>query len=627
MLANIITTLIAATAAAAASSLPGCQTYHQNQCVGNNILSNASVSQNQWFTPPAGPNVPRSFQDYSHLVAYVHVQYTDTTRSAATVTVRATSKTTSMALSYTFGDAPPTSTATFAATSNNNKSPLLVKVMGVDHGKTYTIELEPVDFSWNSAALPSNNTNHFRGGQKGAIVEMFGWPDQDIEKECTFLSQAGYMGVKIYPHQEQVMSGEPFQNLLNPWYFMYQPVSYRLEGRMGSRADLRTLITACRSVGVRVYADAVINHFSGGGNDMAQHRREDGSTCTTWPNKSSSLSATWGGIDDESSPYYTQDNVYETSPVTKLPPSQEFPAAAIGPTDFHCERVLNAWNDPLQLNAGWLTGLTDLNTELEHVQERIAAYLTDLLSIGLSGFRVDAAKHMKPDDLVAIFLKVKRNMGGELPSDFITWWEILLGGESDLLMCNSASGYNYGGYLVDALTKAGFTQSDIEKIKIWNSGYPKETEKGLVDCNMNSDKIRSVIQNDDADQQNPGSSSRDMGDEGCVLIKGCSKADHKAFEIKLFNAPNGASDNSNDFPIRVILSSFYWAGANQQLQGIPDGKSDCSLCTTNCQGCQSVNYTQAFDTSSTGYDATYTRVHRDPDIVSAMRAWIGFGGN
>ena len=64
-------------------------------------------------------------------------------------------------------------------------------------------------------------------------------------------------------------------------------------------------------------------------------------------------------------------------------------------------------------------------------------------------------------------------MGGELPSDFITWMEILLGGESDLLMCNADSGYNYGGYLVSALTKAGFVADDVAKIKIWNRGYPK----------------------------------------------------------------------------------------------------------------------------------------------------------
>jgi hypothetical protein len=39
---------------------------------------------------------------------------------------------------------------------------------------------------------------------------------------------------------------------------MYQPVSYRLAGRMGTRDDLRSTIHACRNLGVRVYADAVV---------------------------------------------------------------------------------------------------------------------------------------------------------------------------------------------------------------------------------------------------------------------------------------------------------------------------------------------------------------------------------
>lgn len=55
------------------------------------------------------------------------------------------------------------------------------------------------------------------------------------------------------------MSTQPFQNNLNPWYFMYQPVSYRLAGRMGTRDDLRSTIHTCRKLGVRVYADAVVS--------------------------------------------------------------------------------------------------------------------------------------------------------------------------------------------------------------------------------------------------------------------------------------------------------------------------------------------------------------------------------
>ena len=37
---------------------------------------------------------------------------------------------------------------------------------------------------------------------------------------------------------------------------------------------------------------------------------------------------------------------------------------------------------------------------------------------------------------------------------------------------------------------------------------------------------------------------------------------------------------AEDYPIRVILSSYYWGEGDNQ--GIPDGKSDCSLCKVNC---------------------------------------------
>eukprot|EP00948_MAST-09A_sp_MAST-9A-sp1_P000980 g980.t1 len=578
-----------------ANNLPGCDTYHDNQCNGNTIITNESFAERRWFTPKRGSEgYLASFQDYSHLVGYAQIIYNDSSYTEAIVTVHALHKTADAKLSYIFGDGVKPQTSPSKAFSVSYAETLLITVLADDGTK---IQLEPIDFRWNAGDIKVAAKGDFRGGQKGAIVEMFGWPDEDITKECDFLAKNGYLGVKLYPHQESVLSSEPFNNLMNPWYFFYQPVSYSLDGRLGTRDELRKLIRTCRSLGVRVYADAVINHMSGGGNDMGMHRNQAGNSCVTWGNKSSTKV---GGP----SPYYTQNFVYSTSNVTGFPQSQEFPGAAYGPTDFHCERVLNSWNDPLDLNAGWLTGLTDLNTESEYVQDRIAAYLTDLLSIGFSGFRVDAAKHMKPDDLVQIFVKLKKNMGGSLPDDFITWWEVLLGGESDLLMCNRDSGYNYGGYLVDALQSNGFSESEIDKIKIWNSGYPKETEKGLVDCDGNGPKLRSVIQNDDADQQNPGSSSRDMGNDGCVLIKNCPVDEHRNFEIKLFTNPNGADDNDNDFPIRVILSSFWWYG--NQLQGIPDGLSDCKLCTVNCDGCESVPKLSAYNDSSVGYDMTVT---------------------
>ena len=171
---------------------------------------------------------------------------------------------------------------------------------------------------------------------------------------------------------------------------MYQPTSYKLDGRMGSREQLRDMIQTCRSNGVRVYADAVINHMTGGGNDVWEsHWNGNGGGCALWGPKEST----------GKSPYFTQDFMYRTSNNTGLEPGMEFPNAAYIATDFHCERSLSSWTDPFILNNGWLVGLSDLDTESEYVRERIAAYLTDLIGIGFSGFRVDAAKHIYPESL------------------------------------------------------------------------------------------------------------------------------------------------------------------------------------------------------------------------------------
>ena len=58
------------------------------------------------------------------------------------------------------------------------------------------------------------------------------------------------------------------------------------------------MIQECRKAGVRVYADAVVNHMSGGGNDVwPMHRNGGGGWCSTWGPKDSSAG----------SPYFTHD--------------------------------------------------------------------------------------------------------------------------------------------------------------------------------------------------------------------------------------------------------------------------------------------------------------------------------
>ena len=62
---------------------------------------------------------------------------------------------------------------------------------------------------------------------------------------------------------------------------MYQPVSYKLDGRGGTREELVSLINTCRKFGARVYVDIIFNHFTGAGNDMLNHRNPSAG-CTKW---------------------------------------------------------------------------------------------------------------------------------------------------------------------------------------------------------------------------------------------------------------------------------------------------------------------------------------------------------
>lgn len=448
---------------------------------------------------------------------------------------------------------------------------------------------------------------------------MFGWPHADIKEECAFLAQQGWMGVKVFPVSESVFSYEwPQNGELNPWWFYYQPVSYKLEGRGGSREELRDMIQTCRAAGVRVYADAVVNHMSGGGNDILNHRNNYGA-CNTWGPKGTS------DVSGEGSPYFTHNWTYEYSENTGLIPGLEYPNAAYIPTDFHCERSLNSWSDPFQLNNGWLSGLADLDTESDYVRERIAAYMTDLISIGFSGFRVDAAKHIQPESLAAIFAKVKANLGGgDLPEDFITYLEVLIGGEKDLLFCQEGD-YSFGQAFADKMKAAGLSDSDVDKIKIWSSDYPKE----FPICGYwETPSERLAVENDCHDDQNPGSSSRDMGDKGSVLIKDKNVDLHRNFEVELFTR------NDGDWKIKLLLSSYTFM--DNGAAGVPDGKSDCSQCVGDqCGSCSmSMAYSKAFDPDSCGYDCVkdgqwqqgvYTRTHRDMAIINAMREWQGLG--
>ena len=585
--------------------LPGSQVYDNVDCKNQKETDiDNKFKENIWNTPPRGSERWReSYQDMSVLVGYVHLEYSPSQQQC---TVNVITKTAiNLDLTFYFNDEPQKENVKVFDSTFNDILRIKVKALSGE-----TLELEDVDFIWNLEPLrkPRYDTN----GKRGAIVEMFGWKDTDIEQECKFIGEQGYMGVKVFPHHEQVVTLTPFKEEMNPWYFMYQPVSYSLNGRMGTRDQFRKMIKTCRSHGVRVYADAVINHMTYNGMDRQNHRFID--------EKDKYLI---GKIYSTNlSPFWTPYKTYEKNPYTKRGTNcLEYPAVPYGPEDFHCQKAITDYKDFETVTTGWLDTLADLKTESEYVQKRIADYLTDLYSIGVTGFRIDAAKHIKPIDIANILKYFKKNIGGTLPEDFFTWLEILSGNEADVLFADSGE-YSYAGGLVEKLINNGFNEDDILKVKLWWSSYPVNYN---ID-NGNVDPRRKVIQNDDHDTQYADYRGLDKSGRGCILTEGCEPSTHRGYEVKLFESPYDVVDNTRDAPIRMILSSFYTTYNGNRLQGLPDGLSDCEICIENCENCQEKSFPSfpGYIENGRAYSGSgFTRVHRDEKIIAAMQNWLG----
>jgi len=198
-------------------------------------------------------------------------------------------------------------------------------------------------------------------GTKDVVVHLFQWPWASVAQECTTtLGPKGFGAVQVSPPAEHVvLPGRGF-----PWWEDYQPVSYQLTSRRGDRAAFAAMVSTCHAAGVKIFVDAVVNHMAGG--------------ASTGPGSGGSAYSHYA-----------------------------YPAVPYGDGDFHhCGRngtddIAN-WGDRWEIQNCELVDLADLRTESAYVRGRLTGYLNDLVSLGVDGFRVDAAKHLPAADLAAI---------------------------------------------------------------------------------------------------------------------------------------------------------------------------------------------------------------------------------
>jgi alpha-amylase len=207
------------------------------------------------------------------------------------------------------------------------------------------------------------------GTTRDVIANLFEWNWNSVAGECTnVLGPDGYGGVQVAPPEESISL--PANNPTHPWWEVYQPVSYQIASRMGNRAQFGAMVTACHNAGIKVYADAVLNHMTG-------HTSGTGYAGTNFNDQ------------------FTYPNLYSTNDF------HHFPANCPNSSD----QVTN-YDVQADVQECELVSLADLFTESDSVRTKLAGYLNDLESLGVDGFRLDAAKHMNDSDIAAIESKL-----------------------------------------------------------------------------------------------------------------------------------------------------------------------------------------------------------------------------
>lgn len=260
------------------------------------------------------------------------------------------------------------------------------------------------------------------GVQHDVLANLWEWNWPSIAKECVHvLGPAGYGGVQVGPPEDSLaLSG-------HQWYDVYQPVDYNLTSRMGNETQFKDMVTTCRSAGVKVYVDAVINHMA------------------------NNVNVSYGAVHYSK---YDYPGLYTSADFHHYPADCPVP-----------DGTVHDFNDYTQVTKCELLGLPDLRTESDYVRDTIAGYLNKLLSYGVSGFRVDAAKHIGQTDLAAIESRLHLTADGTPPYLAL---EVALGSTGQLApqafeSVGSLLGFDYATSVHDQFNRSIVTLHDFDK--------------------------------------------------------------------------------------------------------------------------------------------------------------------
>jgi alpha-amylase len=224
------------------------------------------------------------------------------------------------------------------------------------------------------------------------ILHAFNWRYTEVAEAAPEIAARGYRAVLVAP---------PLRSEGNEWWARYQPQDYRvIEHPLGDTQDFVAMTAALRAAGVETHADLLLNHMAN-----EAWRRPD----LNYPGRR---------VLDR----YAADPLRYAS----LRLFGDLSVDLYTASDFHPAFCITNYNDPVQVQMGRLCGgpgdpgLPDL-TDNRHVIATQRQYVQALRALGVSGFRIDAAKHMGYKHLLAV-------LSPDVVGDAFLYGEVIVGG-------------------------------------------------------------------------------------------------------------------------------------------------------------------------------------------------------
>ena len=220
---------------------------------------------------------------------------------------------------------------------------------------------------------------------EGKIIQAWNWSYANIIDNLELLAEQGFTTIQVSPPNEIKMPTkgvkvcEPAIDGIAPngWWMFYQPAGFQLnestDNALGVKSEFVEMCDKAHELGLKVIVDAVINHF---------------------------------GTDDDHVGLYDNES---TDPMTHVNPrAWEFEKEILDAKALHSpwvnmtykENYWDGYSDydiEEDLTQHCTSGLPDLATETQVVQDAIYDYFVELVEAGADGFRFDAAKHIETE--------------------------------------------------------------------------------------------------------------------------------------------------------------------------------------------------------------------------------------